>query len=66
MSQSQGDVDEHGGVADQYGGDVAVALPIDLVLDAALRVEGDDEVGVAVVLQKADEPERNRKGEHAG
>lgn len=55
MSESQGDVDEHGGVADQYGGDIAVALPIDLVLDATLRVEGDDEVRVAVVFQKADE-----------
>lgn len=60
MSQSQRNVHEHGGVADQYSGDVAVALPVDLVLDATLRVEGDDEVRVAVVFQKADESEKNR------
>lgn len=50
VPQRQGDVDEHGGVADQDGGDVAVALSIDLVLDAALRVEGDREVWVAVIF----------------
>lgn len=61
MSQSQGDVDEHGGVADQYGGDVTVALPVDLILNAALRVEGDGEVRVAVVFQKADEPEKEKR-----
>lgn len=57
MPQSQGDVDEHDGVADEYGGDVAVALAVDLVLDAALRVEGHDELRVAVVFQKCDKSE---------
>lgn len=61
VPQSQGDVDEHGGVADQYGADVAVALSVDLVLDAALRVEGDHEVGVAVVFQKGNESEKAGK-----
>lgn len=58
VPQSQGDVDEHGGVANQYGADVAVALSVDLVLNAALRVEGDREVGVAVAFQKGNESEK--------
>ena len=37
LSQGHGDVDEHDDVADQYGGHVVLALPVDLVLDAALE-----------------------------
>lgn len=56
MSQSQRDVDEHDDVADHDGGDITVALAVDLILDAALRAERDDQVGVAIVLHKVDKP----------
>lgn len=57
VSQGQRDVDKHDDVADDHGADVAVALPVDLILDTALRAEGDGQVGVFVVLHETDESE---------
>lgn len=57
VSQGQGDVDKHDDVADDHRADVAVALPLDLILDTPLRAEGDGQVGVFVVLHETDEPE---------
>lgn len=55
VSQGQRDVDKHDDVADDHRAEVAVALPVDLVLDTPLRAEGDGQVGVCVVLHEADE-----------
>lgn len=57
VAQSKGYVDEHDGIADHNSADVAVALSVDLVLNAALCAEGYSQVGVAKVLHKPDEPE---------
>lgn len=57
VTQCQGDVDEHNGIADYYGADVTVALPVYLIFDTPLGVEGYGEVGVFVVLHELDESE---------
>lgn len=69
VSQGQRDVDKHDDVADDHRADVAVALPVDLILDAPLRAEGDGQVGVFVVLHETDESEmdvqeQNECGRH--
>lgn len=56
VAQGQRDVQEHDGVADDDGADVAVALAVDLVLDAPLAAEGHRQVGVVVALHEPDEP----------
>lgn len=66
VAQGKGDVEEHDGVADHYGSDVAVALAVDLVLDAALRAVGDGQVGIGVVLNKADEPAERERAQITG
>lgn len=59
VAQSQGDVDEHDGVADHDGPDVTVALSVDLVFNAPLCTEGYGQIGIVEVLHKLDEPERH-------
>lgn len=62
VTKRQGDVDEHNDVADYYGADVTVALPVDLIFDTPLRSKGDGQVWVAEALQEADKSEiQNRK-----
>ncbi len=56
MSQSQWDVDKHDDVADHDGGDITVALAVDLIFNAPLCIEWDGQVGVVIVLHKVDKP----------
>lgn len=66
VTQSQRDVQEHDGVADDNGADVTVALSVKLVFNAPLCTEGYGQVGVLVVLHKFDESEMctNKLCEH--
>lgn len=57
VTQCQGDVDEHDGIADDYGADVTVALSVYLIFDTPLCAEGYGEVGVFVVLHELDKSE---------
>ena len=61
VTQSQGDVDEHDGIADHYSSDITVALSVDFILDASLGTEGYGQVGVFEVLHKVDESEMRTK-----
>ena len=57
VTQGQGDVDEHDGVADDDGADVTVALSVDFVFDTPLSAEGYGQVGVVELLHELDESE---------
>lgn len=46
VTKGQRDVDEHDGIADDNGADVAVALSVDFIFNAPLGAEGDGQVGV--------------------
>lgn len=61
MAQSQGDVDEHNGVADGDGADVAVALSVYLVLNTPLCTKGYGQVAVSELLHEIDESEMEIK-----
>lgn len=74
VTQGQRDVDEHDGIADYYGADITVALPVNLILNAPLSTERYGQVGVLEVLHELDESEmhtttrkqmRNTQGKHS-
>lgn len=59
VTQGQGDVDEHNGIADYYGADVTVALSVYFIFNTPLCTKGNGQVGVFEVLHECDEPERH-------
>ncbi len=61
VTQGQGDVDEHNGVADYYGADVTVALSVQFIFNTPLCTKGYGQVGVFEVLHELDESEMHTK-----
>lgn len=61
VTQGQGDVDEHNGVADYDGADIAAALSVYFIFNTPLCTKGDGQVGVFEVLHEFDESEMDTK-----
>ena len=61
VTQGQGDVDEHNGIADYNGANVTVALSVNFIFNTPLCGERYGQVGVFEVLHELDEPEMHTK-----
>lgn len=59
VTQGQGDVHKHNGVADNYDPDVAIALSLYFIFNTPLCTIGYSQVGVCEVFHEPDESEIN-------
>lgn len=61
VTQGQGDVDKHNGVADYDGADIAAALSVYFIFNTPLCTKGYSQVGVFEVLHEFDESEMDTR-----
>ena len=59
VTQGQGDVHKHNGVADNYGADVTITLSLNFIFNTPLCTIGYSQVGVCEVFHEPDESEIN-------